>query len=68
MRGSIKLDNQTALRTIKVDNVRTYAELPPESLSFDLTLLQVRPKHGFRRSAVSPQFSTILFETWVVGD
>jgi hypothetical protein len=46
---SIQLNYQPALRTIKVDNVSTYAALAPKLLSLELAALEKLPQRRFRR-------------------
>src|SRR5215472_6526943 len=46
--GAVQLDNQPAIGTVKIDNVRSNADLPPELLS-EFAMFQQIPKHGLRR-------------------
>jgi len=45
--STVQFDREPEFRTIKVDNVRTYADLSPELLACKLASLKVLPKKGF---------------------
>lgn len=45
-----KLDSEPVLRTVKIDNVATYADLSAEFLAKKLSALQTCPEDGLRRS------------------
>jgi hypothetical protein len=44
MCGSVEFDNDATFRTIKVDNIRTYAVLSAKPLSVELTLSEAGPE------------------------
>src|SRR5438094_321986 len=47
----IELNHQPTFRTIKVDNVRTYATLSTKFLTQDFAVLKIWPKHCFSGSS-----------------
>jgi hypothetical protein len=60
---AVQFDGYAEFRTIKVDNVRTYAVLAPEFLSIELGFLKIFPKNGFSSVGFrrrSERFSKIL--------
>jgi hypothetical protein len=59
MTGPIKFDNDATFRTIKVDNVRTYARLPAKLLSVELAVFEMLPEHSFRCSSVVSKLFTL---------
>jgi len=58
MSGAIKFDNDATFRTIKVDNVRTYAVLPAEFPPIQLGLLQILPEECFCRCEITAKIGT----------
>ena len=63
---AIQFNRQPDFRTIKVENVGTYAVLPPEFLS-RLTLLELTPEKCFRGSqGISKVFAVKLLKFAVV--
>jgi hypothetical protein len=61
MRRAIQLDYQPAFRTIKIDNVATYTELPSTFLAQKLSTLQACPKDGFGGCCRFPEILTKRF-------
>ena len=68
MRSAIQFHDQPALRTIEIDNVRTYADLSAEFLTKKLTVFERVPKHGFRGNVRFAEYFAQLFLRWVVID
>ncbi len=50
VRRTIQLNGEPTFRTIKIDNVATYAQLSPKVSTQKLSLLQTCPKNGFSGS------------------
>ena len=51
----VQLDRQIFIRTVEVDNKRTYAVLSPESPTIEASVFQGFPERSFSRSQVLPQ-------------
>jgi len=55
MRRAIQFHGQPAFRTVKVDNVSTYAELSSKLLAQKFSILEACPEDGFGRCSGFPK-------------
>ncbi len=55
VRRPVQLHRQPALRTIKIDNVATYADLSSKLLAEKFSVLQAGPEDSFGRSRGFPE-------------
>ena len=60
MSGAIKFDNDATFRTIKVDNIRTYAVLSAELLAVELGFSENRPEKSLCACRVAAKFSAAV--------
>jgi hypothetical protein len=63
---SVDFDGDAKLRTIKVDNVRTYTVLPSEFLSIELGFLKILPEKGFCVRGIPAKIRTFFSALSVV--
>jgi hypothetical protein len=47
---SIQFDSEPAFRTMKIDNISIYAELPTKPFAEELPFLKALPENSFRGS------------------
>jgi len=63
---AVDFDGDAELRTIKVDNVRTYTVLPAKLLSVELRFLKILPEKGFCVRGISAKIRTFFSDLSVV--